>query len=169
MFERTKQFKASVLGSFTTWRKTSVTTLLWSWSSSLCMNPLPSLAPIGAPALLFFVCFSPWLDYPHCVRLLNELEDLFVFLRLAFMLCSGSHWKVSTANPGKTNRFVGPWPSIRYFFTPNSSRKALSFSLYRNRHLNSLTANEPSRAPPLPACKCELHWVKALHEATKDV
>lgn len=127
VLERTKQFKARVLGSFTTWRKTSVTTLLWSWSLSLCMNSLPSMAPNGAPGLLFFVCFSPWLDYPHCVRLLNELEDLFVFLGLAFMLCSGSHWKVSTANPGKTNCFVGSWPPIQYFLLQTRAERLLVF------------------------------------------
>lgn len=77
---KNKAVQSERLGLFTMWRKTSVTTLLWSWSMSLCMNPLPPLALIRSPALLFFVCFSPWLDYPHCVRLLNELEDLFVFL-----------------------------------------------------------------------------------------
>lgn len=67
------------------------------------------LGPCSGPvlcscsALLALLCFSPWLDYRHCVRLLNELEDLFVFLGLPFRLSSGSHWKVSTAYSGKAS------------------------------------------------------------------
>lgn len=50
--ERTKQFKMSVLGLFTTWRKTSVTTLLWSWNLSLYVNSLSLSWPWATLRLL---------------------------------------------------------------------------------------------------------------------
>lgn len=64
-----------------------------------------------SPALLFFV----WLDYPHCVHLLNELEDLLFFLGWMFMLCSGSHWKVSAANSGSASLFCQVMPVYLVF------------------------------------------------------
>lgn len=55
---KNKAVQSEHLGLFTMWRKTSVTTLLWSWS----LSPLCEPAPSSGPDLLFFVCFSLWLD-----------------------------------------------------------------------------------------------------------
>lgn len=101
VFKRTKQFKT---GLFTTWRKTSMTTLLWRWSSSLYMNSLFPLAPLCAPALLRVPFSRAGLS---TLRASSKWagRSLVVFLAVVSMLCSGSHWKVSTANSGKTSRF----------------------------------------------------------------